>query len=253
MLADLHAIRLRLALLGASTNDLSAKISAIEQQPAIDNNDPSFTIGLVPVADKLLQELDEPHWGSAQRYAEQLAVQIHKQYEIYTEKPILSSKPGDIEERYFTLCTQLRDSLRKGGIAKAAALAVELQSAEDAILKTKRQPPLYSGNFYNINDALGRAAFLRKDYLTACDYLLKAADTPGKDPTLRSFGPDVWLARALLTAGYKDAVLAFLERCKAFWDNPILNQWITVLKDGGTPDLSKKVYSHDPIEPAIPN
>ena len=44
-------------------------------------------------------------------------------------------------------------------------------------LVAKKKPlsiSVISKNVYNINDALGRAAYLRKDYPAACDYLLRA-------------------------------------------------------------------------------
>lgn len=247
MLADLHAIKLRLLLNGASADELSSVINQLEQRPPIDRNDPSFTVGLVPVADNLIEALDKQNLALARRYAEQLARQIHAQYEIYIGKQIVSSKTGDIDGSYFTLSLQLQDSLRSGDLTNALIFAVKVQNAQDAIVAQRHRPaPLNSRNIYNINDAFGRAALVHKDYLAAGDYLLKASDTPGKDPTLRSFGPDMWLAEGLLKAGYKDVVLTFLERCSLFWDPPRLNQWIVVLRNGGEPDLTKQVYSHDP-------
>src|SRR5260370_30354298 len=113
--------------------------------------------------------------------------------------------------------------------------------------KKKVSNSMISRNVFDINDALGRAALLRKDYLAAGDYLLKAADVPGGDPALRSFGPDLWLARALLRAGYKDFVLTFLKRCKAFWSPARLDEWIATLQGGGSPDFSQNIFSQDPI------
>ncbi len=247
MLADLRAMRLRLALHGAAANELGAKIKLIEQRRAIDKNEPSLTQGLLPIADKLINELDQPHWGLAPRYAEQLAQQVHAQYEEYVRKGVVSGQTGDVDEAYFTASQQLSQCLLQGDIPKAVILAAQLQSVEEKLLNTKHPLSISSQNTYNINDAFGRAAFLRKDYLAAGDYLLKAGETPGKFPALRSFGPDMWLAQALLKTGHKDFVLTFLESCKGFWDTPSLNQWIAVLRDGGEPDLRKQVFSKEPI------
>ncbi|MBV8552110.1 MAG: hypothetical protein JOY54_12480 [Acidobacteriaceae bacterium] len=249
-LADLHAMQLRLALLGVLSEEMSAKIRALEQLPAPDKPEPQFTAGLIPLADKLRQALDEPNLGLATRYAGQLAAQIHAQQELYRGRQVESAATGDIDfDRYFDASNQLQDSLRKGDVASAAVLAVEVQSAQDAISAKKKQAhfSLISRDAYNINDALGRAAFLRKDYLAACDYLLKAADTPGRNAVLRSFGPDLWLARALLTAGYKDVVLIFQERCKAFWSIQRLDQWISILQSGGSPDFRMNIFSDEPV------
>ncbi len=246
LLADLHAMRLRFALLGVLKEKMSAKVAGIEQLPAPDKGEPRLTAGLVPLVDKLIQELDKSNLGSAKTYSEQLAAQIHSQFERNTRQQIESGQTGDVDyDKYFSASYQLQKSLREGDVAQAAALAVEVQSAEDVLLAKKKRP-LVKGNVFYINDALGRAAVLRKDYLAASDYLLKAADIPEGDPALRSFGPDLWLARALLTAGYKDVVLTFLERCKSFWAAPRLGEWISVLQSGGTPDLSRNIYSQEP-------
>lgn len=230
---------------------MSASVSALEQLPVVDKPAPQLTSGLVPLADKLIQALDEPDLGSAKSYSEQLAVQIHARHELYRREQI-ESGAGDIDDddtAYLKLTRQLRESLQKGDIAAAAVLAAEVQSAGDLLVAKKKPPRIstVSKNIYNINDALGRAAFLRKDYPAACDYLLKAADTPGKSPALLSFGPDLWLARALLAQGYKDVVLTFLQQCKAFWSPPRLDEWISVLESGGVPDFRQNIFSNDPI------
>lgn len=247
-LADLHAIQLRLALKGVMTVKMSSDISILEQRPKPDKNEPQFTAGLVPVAEKLIRDLDDPDPALAKRDSDQLAIQIHKQYEIYLKKQVEAIKIGDSDlNRYIKLSDQLYESLRKGDIATATVLAVEVQSAEDAVIAAKKDPLSRSKNVYNINDALGRAAFLRQDYTAASDYLLKAADTPGKDPVLSTYGPDLWLARALSTAGYKDVVITFLERCKAFWSSPHLDDWISTLQNGGSPDFSHNIWSAEPV------
>ena len=157
-----------------------------------------------------------------------------------------SAKTGDADyDSYFQLITQLHESLRKGDVAHAASEAIKLQSAQATLAAKNKRIPSAGRSIYDINDALGRAAFLRKDYLEASDDLLQAADTSG-DPALKTLGPDLWLARALLSAGYKDVVLTFLERCKSFWPKPQLDQWIEILKSGGSPDLSHNIYSAEP-------
>lgn len=249
LLADVHGLQLRMALLGVLKEDMSASVSALEQLPAVDKPAPQLTSGLVPLADKLIQALDEPDLGLAKSYSEQLAAQIHARHELYRREQ-MESGAGDIDFNvYLKLTRQLRESLQKGDIPAAAVLAAEVQNAGDLLVAKKKPLPIsvVSENIYDINDALGRAAFLRKDYPAACDYLLKAADTPGKHPALLSFGPDLWLARALLAQGYKDVVLTFLQRCKAFWSPPRLDEWISVLESGGVPDFRQNIFSNEPM------
>jgi hypothetical protein len=249
VLADLHAIQLRLAVLGVLREDMASKIGILEQSEPKEGQ-PEVTADLVPLGEKLLQELNEPNLGLAKRYAEQLAAQVHKAHEAYNRTEANSAKTEDAEyDKYFDLSRQLGDALRAGDVAKAVVLSVDVLSTENAFGAKKKWLPLstHSRNVYDINDALGREAFLRKDYFAAGDYLLKAADGPGKDPSLITFGPDLWLANALTAAGFKDVVLTFLGRCKAFWPNPRLDEWISVLQNGGSPNFSKNIFSKDPI------
>lgn len=53
------------------------------------------------------------------------------------------------------------------------------------------------------------------------------------------FGPNLWLAQALLKAGYHDDVVTFLEGIKKFWtmDNGALDGWIADISRGLVPDM----------------
>jgi hypothetical protein len=249
MRADLRAIELRSALHGTLPEKMYAGINSSESLPDLDKPQPQLTAALVALADQLLQSLEEHNLDAARTCSEQLAARVHAQYSLYLRKQNESApNTGDADlDRYFTISQQLRDSLTSGDIQRAASLAVELQTAENVLLAKRKFVPKSSigRTTYDINDALGRAAFLRKNYPAACDLLLKAADTKG-DPALRSFGPDLWLARALLQAGYKDFVLTFLQRCKVFWDPPRLDDWISLLQSGGTPDFGMNIFSKNP-------
>ena len=63
---------------------------------------------------------------------------------------------------------------------------------------------------------LGRVALARGDANGAREHLLASARIQGSG-ALSSFGPDLTLAQALLAAGDRDAVAAYLELCRAFW------------------------------------
>ncbi len=106
------------------------------------------------------------------------------------------------------------------------------------------------GNTYMINDALGREAFFRRDYKTAAEYLMKAVDPPpGKyvEGPICCFGPNLWLAKSLLRAGYRDDVLRFLQACrKSVWisDTEMLDQWIADLISGNEPKFERNADIH---------
>jgi hypothetical protein len=52
------------------------------------------------------------------------------------------------------------------------------------------------------------------------------------------------LAKALLEAGQKDAVIEFLDKCGKFWkyDRSKREKWISEIKDGKTPDFGPSLY-----------
>jgi hypothetical protein len=82
--------------------------------------------------------------------------------------------------------------------------------------------------------ALGRD----KNVSLAMSSLPASAQTPGS-PTLNSFGPNVSLAKDLLTEGERDTVLQFFTLCRSFWkmDRGKLDAWTATVKGGGTPDF----------------
>jgi len=138
--ADLHAMQLRLALAGGLREDMSGTVSAVEQQPDSNDAEPQLTAGLVPVADKLIEALDEPDLGLARKYSEQLAVQVHAQHELFRRQQADSNKSTNADyDRYFSLSEQLQQTLREGDIAAAAVLAVDVQSAEDSLVAKKKR------------------------------------------------------------------------------------------------------------------
>jgi beta-lactamase regulating signal transducer with metallopeptidase domain len=110
----------------------------------------------------------------------------------------------------------------------AAAVNTEWQQAakyaQEALdlAPRARNHPDYGTAFFNANMVLGMAAVKNGDPKTAAQYLLKAADAPATDalkyPIVNSRPwPMNWhfpaaLASALLQAGERDAVLAFLEK-----------------------------------------
>jgi beta-lactamase regulating signal transducer with metallopeptidase domain len=95
------------------------------------------------------------------------------------------------------------------------------QEALDLASKARNHPD-YGMAFFNANMVLGMAAIKNGDAKSAAAYLLKAADAPATDALKYPIGnarpwPTNWqfpntLAAALLQAGERDAVVAFLEK-----------------------------------------
>ena len=149
----------------------------------------------------------------------------------------------------------LEDMLRR-----SLALA-QLETGDTAAVKLSAQKMLsankdvkswdYGNVIHDANSLLGRAALKEGDKRAATEFLLKAGNTPGS-PQLNSWGPDFTLARELLEAGEKQAVLDYLDLVAKFWAKPragggwlservskdnetLLNKWRTEIQAGSVP------------------
>jgi hypothetical protein len=107
----------------------------------------------------------------------------------------------------------------------------------------------YHGNaIHHGHMVLGRVELARGNPEGAERALLEAGRTPGS-PQLNSFGPSMALAEELLEMGRRDAVLEYLELCRAFWCPPgaegpgadrarrTLQTWIFLIQEGRVPDF----------------
>ncbi len=56
------------------------------------------------------------------------------------------------------------------------------------------------------------------------------------------FGPNMSLAKSLLLAGHRDAVLAYLDECGKVWKRPELAAWRSDVQQGKTPNFGPNVY-----------
>jgi tetratricopeptide (TPR) repeat protein len=92
-------------------------------------------------------------------------------------------------------------------------------------------------------DYVQRAHVIRGLVLLDADDLAGAADelhAAGAQggphaPVMRSFGPDLQLARRLLARGESAPVLAYLAQCAAFWNPTRVAKWIAEINRGGIP------------------
>jgi hypothetical protein len=90
------------------------------------------------------------------------------------------------------------------------------------------------------NLILGRIALKQGRKESAKAFLIEAGRSSGGG-TLGSFGPNMALAKELLEAGEKAAVIEYLRLCKSFWDydrkKGTLDRWIKTIRAGGTPEF----------------
>jgi len=132
------------------------------------------------------------------------------------------------------LSDRAKVAFRAGDYDKASDYANELLS------KVKGHPldgmdgqAVHTGHI-----VLGRIALQKGDVKTAGKHLLDAGDVKG-GATLSSFGPNMALAKGLLEHGKRDVVIAYLKRCRRFWDmgQKSLTEWIDTIEKGGMPNF----------------
>jgi len=83
---------------------------------------------------------------------------------------------------------------------------------------------------------LGRIALIEGNLAEAKSRLLLAGQTSGS-PALKSFGPNMSLAKELLEKGEREAVLKYFEECAGFWKDAKLDQWTAKVKAGDMPQF----------------
>jgi hypothetical protein len=104
-----------------------------------------------------------------------------------------------------------------------------------------QSPLTIGGPIHDGNMVLGQIALHKGDRAGAEQYLLKAGATPGS-PQLNQFGPNFSLARDLLVAGSRDAVLKYCDEVAKFWNDPKLATWRAAIAAGKTPDFGANLW-----------
>jgi hypothetical protein len=143
--------------------------------------------------------------------------------------------------RRFHMLTKLAPAaLSAGDTEKARAFAKELMDLGDQI---KSQPGFGPGNYgrslFIGNTVLGLIAFNANDIPKAKEHLLAAGRISVGNPTLKSFGPNMLLAKKLLEKGETETVIEYLDLCASFWTNQNgkLDKWKAAVKQGEIPDF----------------
>ena len=145
------------------------------------------------------------------------------------------SIPEDPMARFYRLGDLAEAAYKAGEMDKADSYANELISAAPHYPKDWN----YGNAVFTGNNVAGLVALKRDNNVSQADgYLLASARTPGS-PQLNSFGPSMGLAKELLNAGERDAVLDFIGECRSFWKlgQKQLDAWTDAIKSGQTPDF----------------
>ena len=193
---------------------------------------------------KLLEEKTEEYF---EEFEEQSQLD-ESYYDRAEESTRVLIDEADLRETREKLASAVSDTGRFYARTRVAFLSAKLGDFEEAETHSRQllaeaenyQTNWNYGNAIHMgNLALGLVALGRDDVERAKTHLFRAAETPGS-PQLNSFGPEMALARSLLALGEKDAVIEYLEACKAFWelDDGMLDKWIAMVRAGDTPQFS---------------
>ncbi|HEY9174664.1 MAG TPA: hypothetical protein VI136_20450 [Verrucomicrobiae bacterium] len=143
-------------------------------------------------------------------------------------------------ERYRALGSAAKSDFVFGRIQDARNYATELLSLDE---RFEAEPWRDGSAVYDANLVLGRIAAKEGKLDEARQYLLEAGKSTGS-PVLRSFGPNMSLARDLVQHGERDAVLEYFELCRKFWTmgSEKLTRWSEDVKAGRMPDFGANLF-----------
>lgn len=145
----------------------------------------------------------------------------------------LASAKGELP-RFYALRGAAKAALDADKPTLAEAYAHELLALAD-----KFKPDWNYGNaVHDSHVVLGRLALASGDRSAACQHLLDAGDTRGS-PQLKSFGPNMTLARDLINAGERKCVLQYFQKCRRFWEMGLdkLNEWDDAVRHEQMPEF----------------
>jgi tetratricopeptide (TPR) repeat protein len=156
--------------------------------------------------------------------------------EVKTLAQLEKGQPPGTVPAFDKLDDLAKTALAAGAIEKARSYATELLTEA----QTRQGDWNYGNAIQHGNIVLGRIALREGKMDEAKEYLRQAGKTPGS-PQLKSFGPNMSLAKDLLDKGETNAVLEYFQQCEKFWTMPgskdKLETWAVLVKAGKTPDF----------------
>jgi len=119
-----------------------------------------------------------------------------------------------------------------GDLKQARTWAVEILSQA-----ANNQNPALLDAVHHAQIVLGRVSLVNGDLKEAKERLVLAGQTAGS-PALKSFGPNMSLAKELLDKGERETVIKYFQECAGFWTHKEkLDQWTALVKAGQTPEF----------------
>jgi len=177
-------------------------------------------------------EPDNPRWTLK-------LAQLHSRNTVRSTDPVGEAKLALAEAERALAMGASDTSLAQmafdaGDMVKARAYAEQLISTAAAT----RDGWNVGNLIHKGNLVLGRIALREGRIGDALIFLERSGEVQGS-PQLNSFGPNMSLVKDLLEAGETRAVLAYFERCRAFWKmgGSQLDRWAADVRDGKIPNF----------------
>lgn len=138
------------------------------------------------------------------------------------------------EQRYELLRVAAWAAMYAGQMDKARNYALDLidvavEAAPHTVVDVGRL--VHHGHL-----VLGHVALDEGRFEAASEHLLKAAKPPCT-PALKSFGPNMSLALAMLKRNRPAPAIAYLQECAKFWKPDRIHRWIQDISEGRVPDF----------------
>lgn len=160
----------------------------------------------------------------------------------------LNALTGSVYLRFLGLRSAAERAFEAGEIAEAEHLSNELLR----LAEQYHEDWNYGNAVHHGHLLLGRIYLRRQDLSVAGEQLLLAANTPGS-PQLRSFGPNMLLAKEFLESnGNPDLIVNYLDACGQFWGqgNDVMSEmaktriaeWKDAIVSGELPDFGANLY-----------
>jgi hypothetical protein len=141
-------------------------------------------------------------------------------------------------KKLFLLLSLAPAALAANEVEKARAYAQKLLAlGESQKSQPGFGPSLYGDATHVGNLVLGLIALKANDVVKAKEHLLAAGNIPGSS-SLKSFGPNMMLAKELIERGEREVAVEYFDLCAKFWEKQNkLAQWEIIVKQGDTPDF----------------
>lgn len=113
----------------------------------------------------------------------------------------------------------------------ARVFTLKLKTDQDGFPASNRGKALHKFHTHQ-----GRLLLHDGDIKGAKQQLLLSLDVK-PDATMRSFGPNMSLARDLLAEGEQEVVISYLDGCSKFWNDASIEQWKAEIDRGEIPNF----------------